>query len=89
LAAEPNFLGGHIENLEQLKKAVTEAGAEAAGVERGAKGAQRLVIRALGRLITIGVSLKGELSRDIENATAAANKIVASAKALTPTRPDI
>jgi hypothetical protein len=41
---------------------------------------ERLVIRTLGGLITIGVPLKGELSKDIENAAAAANKIVARAK---------
>jgi hypothetical protein len=72
-----------MENLEQLKKAVAEAGAEVAGIERGPNGAQRLVIRTPGGLITIGVPLKGELSRDTENATAAADKIVASAKVLT------
>jgi hypothetical protein len=72
-----------MENLEQLKKAVTEAGAEAAGIERDPKGAERLVIRTLGGLITIGVPLKGELSGDIENAIAAANRIVASKKILT------
>jgi hypothetical protein len=83
LAVRPNLLGGHMENLEQLKKAVTRAGAEAAGIERGPNGAERLVIRTLGGLITIGVPLKGELSTDIENATAAANKIVASSKVLT------
>jgi hypothetical protein len=82
LANTANFLGGHMENLEQLKKAVAEAGAEVAGIERGPKGVARLVIRTPGGLITIGVPLKGELSRDIENATAAANKIVASAKVL-------
>ena len=59
---------------KKLKKAVTGAGAEAAGIERGPTGAERLVIRTLGGLITIGVPLKGELSTDIENATAAANK---------------
>ena len=48
--------------------------------EHGPKGAERLVIRTPGGLITIDVPLKGELSGDIENATAAANKIVASAK---------
>jgi hypothetical protein len=72
-----------MENLELLKKAVTEAGAEAGGIERGPRGAERLVIRTLGGLITIGVPLKGELSRDIENATVAANRIVASAKVIT------
>jgi hypothetical protein len=51
--------------------------------EHGPKGAERLVIRTPGGLITIDVPLKGELSGDIENATAAANKIVASAKVLT------
>jgi hypothetical protein len=44
-----------MENLEQLKKAITGAGAEAAGIERGPKGAERLVIRTRGGLITIGV----------------------------------
>jgi hypothetical protein len=34
-------------------------------------------------LITIEVPLKGELSKDLESVTAAAGKIVASAKALT------
>ena len=89
LAAEPNLLGGHVQNLEQLKKAVTGAGAEVAGIKRGPKGAERLVIRTLGGLITIGVPLKGELSRDIENATAAANKLLRVPKHLQPTRPDI
>jgi hypothetical protein len=72
-----------MENLEQLKKTVTAAGAEVAGIERGPNGAERLVIRTPGGLITIGVPLKGELDRDIENAAAAASKIVASAKILT------
>jgi hypothetical protein len=34
-----------MENLEQLKSAATEAGAEVVGIERGPKGAERLVIR--------------------------------------------
>jgi hypothetical protein len=72
-----------MENLEQLKKTVAAAGAEVAGIERGPNGAERLVIRTPGGLITIGVPLKGELGRDIENAAAAASKIVASAKILT------
>jgi hypothetical protein len=67
-----------MENLEQLKKTVAAAGAEVVGIER-----DRLVIRTPGGLVTIGVPLKGELDRDIENAAAAASKIVARAKTLT------
>jgi hypothetical protein len=83
LANTANFLGGHMENLEQLKETVGAAGAEVAGIERGPKGADRLVIRTQGGLITIGVPLKGELGRDIETAATAASKIVASARILT------
>ena len=72
-----------MENLQRLNKAVTEAGAEVAGIEHGPEGAERLMIRTPGGLVTVGVPLKGELSGDLENATAAANKIVASAKVLT------
>jgi hypothetical protein len=72
-----------MENPEQFRRTVTEAGAEVAGIERGSKGVERLVIRTPVGLITIGVPLKGELSKDIENAAAAANKIVARAKILT------
>src|SRR4051794_30659985 len=72
-----------MENLQRLNKAVTEAGAEVAGIEHGPEGAERLMIRTPGGLVTVGVPLKGELSGDLENATVAANKIVASAKVLT------
>jgi hypothetical protein len=70
-------------NIGQFKKAVTEAGAEAARIERGPGGAERLVINTLGGLITREILLKGDLDKDIENATSVAREIVARARSLT------
>jgi hypothetical protein len=47
-----------MENLLRLNKAVTEAGAEVAGIEHGPEGAERLMIRTPGGLVTVGVPLK-------------------------------
>ena len=70
-------------NVEQFEKAVTEAGAVALRIMRGAKGAERLVIQTPGGLITREVPLIGDLRRDIQHATTSAQEIVASAKRLT------
>jgi hypothetical protein len=70
-------------NVEQFEKVVTEARAEATRIERGPKGAEQLIIQTPGGLITRKVLLKGDLVRDIQDATASAKEIVASAKGLT------
>jgi hypothetical protein len=70
-------------DLEQFKKVVTEAGAEAARNERRPSGAEQLIIRTPGGLMTREIPLKGDLDKDIQDATAAARRIVASAKSLT------
>jgi hypothetical protein len=70
-------------HVEQFRKAVTEAGAVATRIERGHKGEERLVIETPGGLITREILLKGELDKDIENATSLARQIVARAKILT------
>jgi hypothetical protein len=70
-------------HLEQFKKAVTEAGAVATRIARGHNGEERLVIKTAGGLITREILLKGELDKDIENATSLARQIVARAKILT------
>jgi hypothetical protein len=70
-------------NVEQFEKAVTEAGAVALRIERKPPGQERLVLQTRGGLITKKVSLKGDLGKDIQDATAAARQIVASAKRLT------
>src|ERR1700733_6096117 len=70
-------------NVEQFEKAVTEAGAVAMRIMRGAKGAERLVVQTPGGLITKEVPLRGDLGIDIQHATTSAREIVASAKNLT------
>jgi hypothetical protein len=70
-------------NVEQFEKVVAEVGAEATRIERGPKGAERLIIRTPGGLITREVPLKGDLGKDIQDATAAAKQIIASARSLT------
>ena len=70
-------------NVEQFKKAVTEAGAVAIRIMRGPRGAERLIIQTPGGLITREVPLRGDLGKDIQLATTSAKEIVASAKNLT------
>jgi hypothetical protein len=70
-------------NVEQSEKAVTEAGAAALRIVRGARGAERLVIQTPGGLITKEVPLRGDLGKDIQDATTSAKEIVATAKRLT------
>ena len=70
-------------NVEQFEKAVTEAGAVAMRIMRGARGAERLVIQTPGGLITREVPLIGDLGKDIQSAATSAQEIVASAKRLT------
>jgi hypothetical protein len=70
-------------NVEQFEKVVTKAGAEAMRITRGPKGAERLIIQTRGGFITREVPLRGDLDRDIQDATASAKEIVASAKSLT------
>jgi hypothetical protein len=55
------------------------AGAVALRIERQPPGEERLVIQTRGGLITRKIPLKGDLAKDIQNATAAAGQIVASA----------
>jgi hypothetical protein len=69
-------------NVEQFRGPVAEAGAEAARIERGHGGEERLIISTPGGLITKEVPLKGELDQDIENARSVARQIVARAKIL-------
>jgi hypothetical protein len=76
-------MGGHMSNLEQFEKVVTDAGAKATCIERGPKGAERLIIQTLGGLITKEVPLKGDFGKDLQDATAAAQQIVARARSLT------
>jgi hypothetical protein len=59
------------------------AGAVALRIERQPPGEERLVIQTRGGLITRKIPLKGDLGKDIQNATAAAGQIVASARGLT------
>jgi hypothetical protein len=73
----------HMSHVEQFEKAVTEAGAVALRIERKPQGEERLVIQTRGGLITKAVPLKGDLGKDIQDVTAAARQIVASAKSLT------
>jgi hypothetical protein len=70
-------------NVDQFERAVTEAGAVAMHIMRGPTGAERLVIQTPGGLITKEVPLRGDLGKDIQAATTAAQQIVASAKSLT------
>jgi hypothetical protein len=70
-------------NVEQFENAVTEAGAVALRIERKPPGGEWLVIQTRGGLITRKVRLKGDLGKDIQDTTAAARQIVASAKGLT------
>jgi hypothetical protein len=70
-------------NVDQFKTAVIAAGAEAKCIERGPRGAERLIITTFGGLVTKGIPLKGELDIDIDTVAFAARQIVASAKRLT------
>ena len=70
-------------NVEQFEKAVTDAGAVAMCIMRGANGSERLVIQTPGGLITREVPLRGDLGKDVQAATTSAKEIVASARHLT------
>jgi hypothetical protein len=70
-------------NVEQFEKVVTEAGAVATRIMRGARGVERLVIQTPSGLITREVPLRGDLGKDIQAAATSAQEIVASAKRLT------
>jgi hypothetical protein len=70
-------------NVEQFEKVVTEAGAAALRITRGARGAERLIIQTPGGLITREVPLRGDLGKDIQAAAISAQEVVASAKRLT------
>ena len=70
-------------NVEQFEKAVAGAGAVAMRVVRGPRGSERLLIQTPGGLITRGVTLRGDLSEDIQAATISAMEIVAGASGLT------
>jgi hypothetical protein len=77
------WTGGQMSNVEQFEKVVTEAGAKATRIERGHNGAERLIIETPGGLVTREVPLKGDFGKDIQEAKAAAQQIVASARSLT------
>ena len=70
-------------NVEQFERVVTEAGAVAIRIMRGAGGGERLVIQTPGGLITREVPLRGDLGKDIRAAAISAKEIVAGAKSLT------
>ena len=70
-------------NVEQFEEVVTAVGAEAMYIRRDPKGAERLIIRTPGGLITREVPLLGDLGRDIQRAMTSAREIVASARSLT------
>ena len=70
-------------NVEQFERVITEAGAVAMRITQGPRGAERLVIQTPGGLITKEVPLRGDLGKDIQDATTSAKEIVASAKRLT------
>jgi hypothetical protein len=70
-------------NVEQFERVVTEAGAKAMRIQRGPKGAERLILQTPGGLITREVPLSGNLGKDIRDAVTTANQIVADAKSLT------
>jgi hypothetical protein len=70
-------------SIGQFEKVVTEAGAEAARIERGLKGTERLIIQTPGGLITREVPLKGDFDEDIQNVVISARQVVASARSLT------
>jgi hypothetical protein len=69
-------------NVEQFEEAVTEAGAVALPVRRGADGTERLVIQTPGGLVTREVPLRGDLGTDIQAAATSAEEIVTSARHL-------
>jgi hypothetical protein len=69
-------------NGEQFE-AVTEAGAVAMRIMRGARGAERLVIQTPGGLVTREVPLRGDPGKDIQAAANSAKEMVASAQSLT------
>jgi len=70
-------------HVDQFKKVVTEAGAEAVRIMRGPDGGERLIIQTPGGLITREVPLTGDLGKDIEAAVISATEIVDTAKHLT------
>lgn len=70
-------------NVEQFERVVTEAGAKAMRIDRGPKGAERLIIQTPDGLITRGVPLRGNFGKDVQDATMSAKEIVESAKRLT------
>ena len=70
-------------NVEQCSKVVTDAGAEAIGIMRGPRGAERLVIQTPGGLITRAVPLIGDPGKDSAQVASSAREIVDSARSLT------
>jgi hypothetical protein len=70
-------------NVEQFLKVVTDAGAEAIGIARGPRGAERLVIQTPGGLITRAVPLIGDPNKDSDQVALSAREIVDSARSLT------
>jgi hypothetical protein len=70
-------------NVEQFLKVVTDAGAEAIGIARGPRGAERLVIQTPGGLITRAVPLIGDPGRDSDQVALSAREIFDSARSLT------
>ena len=69
-------------NVEQFEKLVSEAGAVVNHIAHGPKG-EELVISVRGGLITKAIPLHGKFNEDAANVTAAAERMVITAKMLT------
>jgi hypothetical protein len=70
-------------NVAQLEKLVSDADAVVNRIAQGPKGKQRLIISILGGLVTKEVPPRGTLSEDATTVTAAAQRMVMTAKMLT------
>jgi len=69
-------------NVAQFEKLVSEVGAVANYIARGPKG-EELIISVSGGLITKASPLHGRFDEDAANVTAAAERMVITAKMLT------
>ena len=70
-------------SVAQFEKLVTDAGAVANRIAQGPRGEERLIISVGGGLITKEVPLRGKFSEDAATVTAAAERMVTTAKMLT------
>jgi hypothetical protein len=69
-------------NVEQFEKLVSETGAVANHIAHGPNG-EELIISVRGGLITKAIPLHGRFDEDAANVTAAAERMVITAKMLT------